>query len=79
MLGVPVSLLVCRLKRRCPMELIVCSDELIERVIGAAIEVHRVLGPGLLESIYERALMVELADQGIAAPSGRGPRLVQGP
>ena len=27
-----------------PMELIVCSDELIEKVIGAAIEVHRVLG-----------------------------------
>ena len=49
------------------MELIVCSDELIERVIGAAIEVHRVLGPGLLESIYERALMIELADRGIAA------------
>ena len=41
------------------MELIVCRDELIEKVIGAAIEVHRVLGPGLLESIYERALMIE--------------------
>jgi GxxExxY protein len=49
------------------MELIVCSDELIEKVIGAAIEVHPVLGPGLLDSIYERALMIELADRGIAA------------
>ena len=28
-------------------------DELTERIIGAAIEVHRTLGPGLLESIYE--------------------------
>ncbi len=37
------------------------GDSLTRRVIGAAIEVHRVLGPGLLESIYEEALCVELA------------------
>ena len=35
------------------------GDELTEKIIGAAIEVHRVLGPGLLESIYEEALCVE--------------------
>ncbi|WP_153111946.1 GxxExxY protein [Propionivibrio limicola] len=34
-------------------------------VIGAAIEVHRVLGPGLLESAYELALERELAMQGL--------------
>jgi len=36
-------------------------------VIGAAIEVHRDKGPGLLESIYERCLMHELALRKIAA------------
>ncbi len=40
-------------------------DELTEQIIGAAIEVHRVLGPGLLESIYEEALTVELGLRGI--------------
>jgi GxxExxY protein len=33
-------------------------------VIGAAIEVHRLLGPGLLESVYERCLLRELELQG---------------
>ena len=40
-------------------------DELTEQIIGAAIEVHRVLGAGLLESIYEEALAVELNLRGI--------------
>ena len=31
-----------------------------EEIIGCAIEVHRVLGPGLLESVYESALCIEL-------------------
>lgn len=35
-------------------------------VIGAAIEVHRILGPGLLESIYQRALCRELALREVA-------------
>ncbi|HUY87411.1 MAG TPA: GxxExxY protein [Pirellulales bacterium] len=41
------------------------SDELTEAIIGAAIEVHRVLGPGLLESIYEAALCHELGLRGL--------------
>jgi len=40
-------------------------EELTNRVIGAAIEVHRHLGPGLLESAYEQCLCHELALQGI--------------
>lgn len=41
------------------------SDPLTERIIGAAIEVHRILGPGLLESIYEEALCIEFDLRGI--------------
>jgi GxxExxY protein len=41
-------------------------NELTGRVIGAAIEVHRHLGPGLLESAYEQCLTFELGAQGIA-------------
>ena len=41
------------------------KDALTEKIIGAAIEVHRVLGPGLLESIYEEALCHELTLQNI--------------
>lgn len=41
------------------------SDTLTELVIGAAIEVHRVLGPGLLESVYEEALCIELGMRGV--------------
>ena len=41
------------------------KDSLTEAIIAAAIEVHRILGPGLLESIYEDALVVELRLRGI--------------
>ncbi len=41
-------------------------DELTERILGCAIEVHRTLGPGLLESTYEEAMCVELEDARLA-------------
>lgn len=41
------------------------DEELTKRVIGAAIEVHRVLGPGLMESAYQVCLAKELADLGV--------------
>jgi GxxExxY protein len=40
-------------------------DALTSRVIGLAMEVHRALGPGLLESAYEECLCYELASHGI--------------
>ena len=41
------------------------NDLLTQKIIGAAIEVHRTLGPGLLESIYEEALCHEFDLRGI--------------
>jgi GxxExxY protein len=43
------------------------ADRLSHEVIGAAIEVHRILGPGLLESIYEKCLLREIELRGIPA------------
>jgi GxxExxY protein len=42
------------------------ADPFSRRVIGCAIEVHRTLGPGLLESVYEACLCIELEQQGLA-------------
>jgi len=42
------------------------ENEISEKVIGCAIEVHRQLGPGLLESVYEEALCYELSKAGLS-------------
>jgi GxxExxY protein len=44
-------------------------NQLTERIIGCAIEVHRHLGPGLLEATYEEGLCIELTEAGMK--SGR--------
>ena len=41
-------------------------DRLARSVIGAAIEVHRTLRPGFIESVYEEALAIELVERHIA-------------
>jgi GxxExxY protein len=41
------------------------TNDWADRIIGAAIEVHRLLGPGFLESIYENALCRELRIRGV--------------
>lgn len=40
-------------------------NELTDKIIGCAIEVHRTLGPGLLESAYQQCLFYKLREQGI--------------
>lgn len=40
-------------------------NRITESIIGAAIEVHRALGPGLLESAYETCLAFELVERGL--------------
>ena len=47
------------------------ENEISGKIIGAAIEVHRVLGPGLLESIYEDALCHELHPRGLQLKDNR--------
>jgi GxxExxY protein len=46
-------------------------DVLAEQVIGCAIEVHRGLGPGLLESVYQQCLIVELVLAGLKVDAER--------
>lgn len=41
------------------------QNVITEKIIGCAIEVHKTLGPGLLESIYEKALCYELEQKGL--------------
>ena len=42
-------------------------EELTQKIIGCAFEVHKVLGSGYLEKVYENALCLELAKQQLAA------------
>jgi GxxExxY protein len=54
-----------RYRLRVPSPLPPEDEELITRVIGCAIDVHKALGPGFLESIYKRAMCIELEASGL--------------
>jgi len=51
--------------------LFIKANVLSKTVIGAAIEVHRLKGPGLIESIYEKCLLQELSLRKVAAVNQR--------
>jgi GxxExxY protein len=46
------------------------NDLFTEKIIGLAIQVHSELGSGFLESVYQKALMIELGDAGVSFESG---------
>lgn len=46
-------------------------DQLTERIIGCAIEVHRILGPGLLEGVYRECMIIELTKNQLRVESER--------
>jgi GxxExxY protein len=52
------------------------SNRLTEKIIGAAIKIHRRLGPGLLESAYESCLVFELKEMGLRVEQQKAVPLV---
>jgi GxxExxY protein len=46
-------------------------EDLTEKVIGCAIEVHRILGPGLLESVYRECMVIEMRREHLRVDSER--------
>ena len=52
------------------------QDMICDRIIGAAIEVHRNMGPGLLEKVYMQCLKKELHDRGLSYETERSIPLI---
>jgi GxxExxY protein len=52
------------------------EQELTHSIIGASLEIHRALGPGLLESAYEECLSYELAERGLSVERQPGRPIV---
>ena len=45
---------------------IMTENEIAYQIVGASLELHREVGPGLLESAYESALLYELRERGLS-------------
>ena len=58
-------------RMRLPSPLTPEAEHVMSAVIGCAIRVHRTLGPGFLESIYQKAMSLELAATGLSYESER--------
>ncbi|HEY5618483.1 MAG TPA: GxxExxY protein [Vicinamibacterales bacterium] len=65
------SLFSPRHRMRLPSPLTPRAERVITETIGCAIRVHRALGPGFLESIYQKAMYVELKASGLSYESER--------
>jgi len=61
---------------RIPSPLSPEEDRLMSQTIGCAIAVHRVLGPGFLESIYRKAMCIELESRNLAYEKERSIRVI---
>ena len=56
----------CPVLSRVPSDLPAETEDVMNKIIGACIEVHRHLGPGFLESAYHRATCIELRERRLA-------------
>ena len=62
-------------RMRLPSPLTPAAEHVMSEVIGCAIRVHRALGPGFLESIYQKAMHAELSATGLSYESERPVRV----
>lgn len=60
-----------RHRMRLPSPLSAHAEQVMSEAIGCAVRVHRALGPGFLESIYRKAMFVELAAAGLSYEAER--------
>ena len=52
--------------------LVMTENELSKIIVNTAYQIHTKLGPGLLESVYEKIMLYELTNQGLSVESQKG-------